>query len=194
LGIHPFDQPNVQESKTNTNRILNEVRKGRSSRAGSPPARLQAQAAQVDELLAQGSPGAYVAILAYVSPSTKIDAALGAARRAIVLRHHLATSAAYGPRYLHSTGQLHKGGPNTGLFLLLVEAMRPDLPVPDAPYTFGTLAMAQAVGDLQSLQSHDRRVVRLDLGPRSIVGLRTLTARLSKRSSSRVRRPASRRR
>jgi glucose-6-phosphate isomerase/transaldolase/glucose-6-phosphate isomerase len=193
LGIHPFDQPNVQESKTNTNRILDEVRTGRSPLAGSRPVRSREEPPKVDALLAQGRPEAYVAILAYITPSTKVDAALGAVRRAIVLRTQLATSAAYGPRYLHSTGQLHKGGPNTGLFLLLVEDMHPDLPVPDAPYTFGTLAMAQAVGDLQSLQTHDRRVVRLDLGPRPIAGLRALTARLSKHSSSRLRRASGRR-
>jgi glucose-6-phosphate isomerase len=193
LGIHPFDQPNVQESKTNTSRILDEVRTGRSPGAESSPARPQVQYAEAAELLAQAAAGDYVALLAYVAPSIKIDAALEAARRAILLRYQVATSAAYGPRYLHSTGQLHKGGPNTGLFLLLVEDMRPDLPVPDAPYTFETLAMAQAVGDLQSLQTHDRRVVRLDLGPRPLAGLRTFTGRLSRHSSSQVR-SASRRR
>nr|MBI3612955.1 glucose-6-phosphate isomerase [Nitrospirota bacterium] len=108
------------------------------------------------------------------------------------------TTVGYGPRYLHSTGQLHKGGPATGLFLELVEAMTPKLDVPGAPYTFGTLAEAQSVGDLQSLQTHHRPVVRIQLGRQPLEKIRALarTARPAKalrRPTSRVRKPGGKR-
>ncbi len=167
LGIHPFDQPNVQESKENTSRILEEVR-----RSGKiPPVPMEAT---LGDLLAQAAPGKYLAILAYMCPSPKADAALKALRRTLLVRQKLATTTGYGPRYLHSTGQLHKGGPGTGLFLQLVEDMTPKIEVPGAPYTFGTLAEAQAVGDLQSLQAHHRPVVRVRLGRQAPEKIRTL--------------------
>ncbi|MDE3018637.1 MAG: glucose-6-phosphate isomerase, partial [Nitrospirota bacterium] len=98
----------------------------------------------------------------------------------------LATTAGYGPRYLHSTGQLHKGGPNAGLFLQLLEHMVPDVPVPEKPYAFGTLAQAQAIGDFQSLQAHQRPVVQVALGQQ---GLATIGSLLRKPAS---RKPVSR--
>ena len=104
-------------------------------------------------MLEQSAPNRYLSILAYTTSSPQMEAALRALRKAVMLRHHLATTAGYGPRYLHSTGQLHKGGPNSGLFLELVDAMKPDLPVPGKFYTFGTLAQSQAIGDLQSLHT-----------------------------------------
>ncbi len=160
LGIHPFDQPNVQESKENTARILKEVRaKGRLPSAPSD--------CTVNDLLVKADAGSYLAVLSYLKPSAQVDAALRALRKSVMTRYHLATTAGYGPRYLHSTGQLHKGGPAKGIFLQLIGDMTPDLPVPDAAYTFGTLAQAQAVGDLQSLEAHGRPVTRVDL-PRNI--------------------------
>jgi hypothetical protein len=87
---------------------------------------------------------------------------------------HLATTLGYGPRFLHSTGQLHKGGPNTGLFLQLTADDAEDVPLPGQPYSFGTLKRAQALGDLQSLRKHERRVVRIHLGPDVQQGLAAL--------------------
>jgi hypothetical protein len=84
---------------------------------------------------------------------------------------HLATTLGYGPRYLHSTGQFHKGGPNTGLFLLLTADDVDDLQIPGKPYTFSLLKYAQAQGDLEALQKHGRRVIRLHLGTEVIAGL-----------------------
>jgi glucose-6-phosphate isomerase len=183
LGIHPFDQPNVQESKSNTSRILEEIRAGRKL----PRARMDKRAvsAAVQHLLLEAEPGRYVSTLAYVTPSPRADAALQALRKTILTRHRTATTVGYGPRYLHSTGQLHKGGPDTGLFLLLLEDMSPDLPVPDAHYSFGTLAAAQAVGDLQSLQSHGRNAVGIDLGRDVVQDLRVLIATLAKDAARR---------
>ncbi len=195
LGIHPFDQPNVQESKDNTGRVLKEVAtQGRLPDIASPPPQ---QA--IAQLFAQAAPHRYVAILAYTTPSSKIDTALRALRKAIMTRHKMATTAGYGPRYLHSTGQLHKGGPNSGLFLELVDAMKPDLAIPEQTYTFGTLAQAQALGDIQSLQSHQRPAVRISLGPDPVRTIRRLVAlltpsRTARRKTTRTRRAPSARR
>ena len=186
LGIHPFDQPNVQESKDNTARVLKEVdSQGRLPALPMPPPR-QALA----QLLEQSAPHRYVAILAYTTPSPKIDAALRALRKAIMVRHHIATTAGYGPRYLHSTGQLHKGGSNNGLFLELVDAMKPDLPIPEPSYTFGTLAQAQALGDLQSLHSHQRPAVRISLGADPVRTIRRLVALLTPSARAGRKKPA----
>jgi glucose-6-phosphate isomerase/transaldolase/glucose-6-phosphate isomerase len=175
LGIHPFDQPNVQESKDNTGRVLTEVET--QGKLPSLPALTPKQA--LSQLLEQTAPNRYVAILAYTTPTPQVEAALRALRKALMVRYHLATTAGYGPRYLHSTGQLHKGGPNSGLFLELVDMMKPDLTVPEKFYTFGTLAQAQAIGDLQSLQSHQRPAVRIALGPNPVRTIRSLVTFLA---------------
>lgn len=182
LGIHPFDQPNVQESKENTSRILDEFKtRGRLPDIPS--------GGTLADLLAQARPGRYLAILAYLRFSSKADQAIKTLRRTLLVRHHLTTTAGYGPRYLHSTGQLHKGGPSTGLFLQLVERMVPDVAVPGAPYTFGILAQAQAAGDFQSLQAHQRPVVRVELGRQGPSAIAALARGSSRR---RARKPAKR--
>jgi len=184
LGINPFDQPNVQESKENTNRILEEVRaRGRLSHK-----QVASRDGALADLLAKAAPGRYLAILAYMAPSRQADEAIKALRQSMLVRHHLPTTTGYGPRYLHSTGQLHKGGPNTGLFLQLIEHMTPDMRVPGAPYTFGTLAQAQAVGDFQSLQMHQRAVVAMRLGQQPISTIRALARVPRERGSTRRRR------
>ncbi|MBM4125234.1 MAG: glucose-6-phosphate isomerase [Nitrospira sp.] len=182
LGIHPFDQPNVQESKENTKRILDEVRL--TGRMPSVP-----MERTLADLLKQAGPGNYLAILAYLRPTAQADAALKALRRRLLLKYRLPTTSGYGPRYLHSTGQLHKGGPATGLFLELVEDMTPKLDVPGAPYTFGVLAEAQSVGDLQSLQSHRRPVVRVRLGRNPLEKIKALARTTSPAKTTR-RRPS----
>jgi glucose-6-phosphate isomerase/transaldolase/glucose-6-phosphate isomerase len=175
LGIHPFDQPNVQESKDNTGRVLKEV----ETKGNLPPLPALSPKQALTQLLEQAAPNRYLSILAYTTPSPQMEAALRALRKAIMVRHHIATTAGYGPRYLHSTGQLHKGGPNSGLFLELVDAMKPDLPVPGKVYTFGTLAQAQAIGDLQSLQSHQRPAAHIALGRDPVSTIRNLVAMLA---------------
>lgn len=170
LHIHPFDQPNVQESKDNTGRVLREVETtGKLPAAGG----LSAKEA-VTQLMSQAGPGRYVAVLGYMTPSNECERAIAGLRKAVLTHYHLASTMGYGPRYLHSTGQLHKGGPETGMFLQLVESMRPDVPIPGKPYTFATLAQAQALGDLQSLQTHGRLAVRIDLGRQAVTTLRRL--------------------
>jgi glucose-6-phosphate isomerase len=177
LGIHPFDQPNVQESKENTARVLDYVK------AHGQLPRNEAPESGVDTLLSQAGPGRYLAILAYLTPSSQADAAIKALRKTLLTKHHLTTTAGYGPRYLHSTGQLHKGGPNSGLFLQLIEDMKPDVAIPGQPYTFGTLAQAQAVGDYQSLQARHRAVVRVRLGSRAAQAIKKVLKPSRKRAS-----------
>lgn len=181
LGIHPFDQPNVQESKDNTGRVLKEV----ESQGKLPSIAMLPPKQALTQLLEQVGPNRYLAILAYTTPTNQVEAALRALRKAFMVRHHLATTAGYGPRYLHSTGQLHKGGPNSGLFLELVDTMRPDLAVPGTFYTFGTLAQAQAIGDLQSLHTHQRPAVRIALGPNPVRTIRSLVTFLTPTKASR---------
>jgi glucose-6-phosphate isomerase/transaldolase/glucose-6-phosphate isomerase len=175
LGIHPFDQPNVQESKDNTGRVLKEV----ETQGALPPVAAFTPKQALTQLLEQAAPNRYLSILAYTTPSPQMEAALRALRKAIMLRHHLATTAGYGPRYLHSTGQLHKGGTNSGLFLELIDAMKPDLPIPGKSYTFGTLAQAQAFGDLQSLETHQRPASHIALGRDPVSTIRSLVALLA---------------
>src|SRR5207302_6232599 len=164
LKINVFDQPNVQEAKDLTRKVLSEGNPpvvGEGIRwAGQQGATLEAA---IQALLGQVRAGDYVALLAFIAPNAEHDRALDAIRLAIRDRYRVATTVGYGPRYLHSTGQLHKGGPNTGVFLQLVGDDPKDIPIPGAPYSFGVLKQAQALGDYQALRNHGRRVLRIQV-------------------------------
>jgi glucose-6-phosphate isomerase/transaldolase/glucose-6-phosphate isomerase len=183
LAIHPFDQPNVQESKDNTNRVLDTFQTtGRLPEQASSRPKDSAQ--DVSRLL---QPGTYVSVLGYTTPSRPLEAAVGRLRRALMSKYRVATTFGYGPRYLHSTGQLHKGGPNTGVFLELVDRMAPDVPIPGRPFSFGTLAKAQATGDIESLRAHHRHAVRVQLGRNQAATVDTIAAALTGTRSTRPR-------
>ena len=130
--------------------------------------------ASLGKLLTEAKQGDYLAIMAYIRQTPEVDQALDALRRKVTERHGIATTMGYGPRFLHSTGQLHKGGPGSGLFLQLTTQHAQDLAIPDAPYTFGVLADAQAVGDLQALRASERRAVRVDVGSNPELGISRL--------------------
>ena len=147
LGINPFDQPNVQEAKDNTQQVLDRLTSGEGLQE-PPDASDDDLRALVDGL----APPAYLAVLGYLPASPEVDAAVEDLRAAMRARTKVATTYGYGPRYLHSTGQFHKGGPAEGRFLLLVHDPVEDVDVPSAPYTFGQLQRAQAVGDLHTLR------------------------------------------
>jgi glucose-6-phosphate isomerase len=147
LGINPFDQPNVQEAKDNTKRVLEE---------GAPGI----ENGSLDDLLGGLAPPRYLAVLAYLPYSEGTDAAVARLRERAITEHGVATTFGYGPRYLHSTGQFHKGGPAVGAFVELVDDPAEDVEVPGESYTFGTLIRAQADGDLQTLRSHGLDAVR----------------------------------
>ena len=156
LGINPFDQPNVQEAKDNTARILEQ---------GLP----DEEPGSLDDLLAEASPPKYIAILGYVTPSEEYDAAVADLRVALRERTKCTTTFGYGPRYLHSTGQYHKGGPKNGLFIQLYQPASEDVEIPEAGYSFEHLKNAQALGDMQTLRAHGLEVVRVEVdGPDAV--------------------------
>jgi glucose-6-phosphate isomerase len=171
LEIDPFDQPNVEEAKELTRRVLaggtNDVAND-AGRADPGAIRLRAQNAHdLVELLRPSLSAlrvpSYLAIQAFIAPSAAVDEQI-AAIRAALSKTGCATTAGYGPRFLHSTGQLHKGGPATGVFLQLTSDHPVDRPIPGWPYTFGRLIDAQARGDREALRAHDRPVVQVHLG------------------------------
>jgi hypothetical protein len=168
LGIDPFDQPNVEEAKELTRRVLS----GKTMEDdGEPdPGAIYLRAhdeASLAEMLRRTHQGlavpSYVAIQAFIAPSAAVDEQIAAIRTALGATG-CATTAGYGPRFLHSTGQLHKGGPATGVFLQLTSDHPVDRPIPGWPYTFGRLIDAQARGDREALRAHDRPVVQVHLG------------------------------
>jgi transaldolase/glucose-6-phosphate isomerase len=152
LRINPFDQPNVAESKANTKAVL--ARKTSSAAAAS--------AGELERFLAGVKPGDYLALMAYLPPAPDNDRRLAAIRLRLRDRLKIATTLGYGPRFLHSTGQLHKGGPQVGHFLQIVDRVSEELPIPGEPFGFGELEAAQADGDLIALRSRGRPAIRID--------------------------------
>ncbi len=183
LGINSFDEPNVQESKDNTNRILAEHAQASPTDYVAPD-----DAAALEALLRQVKPGDYIDFAAFISATPSRGKLFTQSRVALCEALRVATAAGFGPRFLHSTGQLHKGGPNSGVFIQFVI---PDggetLAIPGRPFDFGTLIRAQALGDLQSLRTHGRRALGVKLEPDVDSGLatfaRTLSAALSAQES-----------
>jgi glucose-6-phosphate isomerase len=174
LEINAFDQPNVQESKNNTNRLLEVVRAQGRLPEDKPsleegPLKLYAGDAgrTVSETLAhffaQARPHDYIALHAYWPETPETERSLQRIRVLLRDNLHLATTVGYGPRLLHSTGQFHKGGPNTGLFVQLTAEYKEDVPIPGEPYGFGVFKQAQAMGDMEALKKHGRQVLRIHL-------------------------------
>ena len=166
LEVHPFDQPDVQSSKDITGRLLADFI--RDARLPEP-----LPGGTLSGLLAQSKPGNYLAIMPYIPMTQQADDVLDQLRQRVMRQRRIATSVGYGPRFLHSTGQLHKGGGPSGLFLQLTMS-HDDLPIPGRPYGFATLAAAQAVGDLRALSDLGRPTARIDLGGGPVDGLRRL--------------------
>jgi hypothetical protein len=190
LRIDPFDEPNVKESKDNTQAVLQQY-----EASGALP---DEQAAIVDGALrvygtvtgssASGAlaahldtanPRDYVALMAYVTPDEANHDALQRLRVAIRDSRRLATTLGFGPRFLHSTGQLHKGGPNTGVYIQITDDDGADVPIPGQKFTFSILKRAQAAGDLQSLRNHGRRVIRVHIAGDLDAGLASLADAVS---------------
>jgi transaldolase/glucose-6-phosphate isomerase len=189
LGVNPFDQPDVQESKDATNRLLERLQE-EGHLPEEEPAVVQGHlqiygprgthdvAGTLARLFAEAHPGDYVALLAYLTEQPRIDQALGELRRELRDRLHLATMVGYGPRLLHSIGQLHKGGPDTGLFLQLTTDDEEDVPIPGRNYAFAAMKRAAALGDLEALRKRGRRVLRIHLARGAAEGLAALRAAL----------------
>ncbi|HEX8129523.1 MAG TPA: bifunctional transaldolase/phosoglucose isomerase [Pyrinomonadaceae bacterium] len=191
LGINPFDQPNVQESKDATKELLDTyARDGKlpeqgvlatdgvltlyaddETRAALPN---ESVGAAITAHLARAGAGDYIALLDYFEETPEYEQAIQAIRSHLRDATRCATTTGYGPRFLHSTGQLHKGGSAAGVFMQLTASDLKDLPIPGQPYTFSTLKQAQALGDFRSLASRGRRALRVDLGADVQAGLNRL--------------------
>jgi transaldolase/glucose-6-phosphate isomerase len=169
LGINPFDQPNVQEAKDNTDKVL---------AAAEPPVVEEADDDALRALLRKAAPPHYVAILGYVQPLPEFDAAIDELRTAIRDATRATTTFGYGPRFQHSTGQYHKGGPKTGLFLQLIHDGDEDAQVPDAGFTFNELKNGAATGDVLTLRDHGLPAERVRLRGDHVAALRELTRKI----------------
>jgi glucose-6-phosphate isomerase len=174
LQINPYDQPNVQQAKDATNRVL----VGYEAK-GELPELADADEQALRALIAGASPPSYVAIMGYVQPTAEFDAAVRELRETIRDRTSATTTFGYGPRFLHSTGQFHKGGPKTGRFLQLLHDGPQDVEIPGKSFTFTTLKNAQAIGDLETLRSLELPAERVRLhGDSPAEALRALTAKI----------------
>jgi hypothetical protein len=192
LGIDPFDQPNVEEAKQLTRDVLARAERGEPTTAGPPPIaegdgltlhgdaalRLTATddglAGELARHLGRRTTDAYLAIQAFIAPTEARDAAIARIRALLRDRTGRATTAGYGPRFLHSTGQLHKGGAPVGWFLQLTADHPIDRQIPGWPYTFGQLIDGQAAGDFAAIESHDLPIARVHLGADPDAGLAAL--------------------
>jgi transaldolase/glucose-6-phosphate isomerase len=192
IGINPFDQPDVEASKIATRKLMDEVEKGGQLPSEKPffeadGIQLYADGTNQDVLgphdslegflraqFARINPGDYVALLAYLQRDEETIAALRTMRAAIRNARHVATAVGFGPRFLHSTGQTYKGGPNSGVFLQITCQDTQDLAVPGHRYGFSTVKAAQARGDLQVLNDRDRRALRIHLTHGVSTGLKRL--------------------
>ena len=171
LGINPFDEPNVKEAKDKTSALLNDraaLERDRKPRgdgltivaSDGRPASPEA----LSQLFDGVGPHDYVGLLVWLTPEPALDDALQRVRAKITAATGAATTVGIGPRYLHSTGQYHKGGPDTGVFIVITGEDATETEVPGAGYSFAVLKRAQALGDLQALAAHGRRVIRLHIG------------------------------
>ena len=175
LLINPFDEPNVSEAKQKTKELLEGYAATGRLPETEPLARNEQIAVHnrafggmspsgvVRAAIAEVQPGDYVAFLSYLPSSAETEAVVAGIRRAISAKTRAATTFGVGPRYLHSTGQYHKGGPNTALVFLITADDRTQTEIPEAGYSFSVLKRAQALGDYETLEAHGRRVVRLHL-------------------------------
>jgi len=193
LGINPFDQPNVAESKENTNNILEEwTRKGNFQKQKplfeydgikiydgtmlneKPKHKQNSVNDVIGSFLESAKEHDYIALLPYFELTPYRTKLLQSWREEMKSNLKEATTLLNGPRYLHSTGQLHKGGPNSGLYILLTGPENQDIPIPGQKYGFATLHMAQALGDFRSLETKGRKVIRIHFGKNIDAGLTSL--------------------
>lgn len=193
MGVNPFDQPDVEATKVHTSHAIEEYKKHRarpkgSSRPVGNDASLYGEvsgttvAEALKNFLISATANAYVGLQVYLSPTRQIDEALNELRTAIAVKYGMAVTVGYGPRYLHSTGQMHKGDAGRGLFIQLTEDIAADLDIPDvlgkpeSSLTFGELKAAQAEGDRCALMDKGRRVIRIHWKKDAAAGLKTLAA------------------
>ncbi|WP_035564995.1 bifunctional transaldolase/phosoglucose isomerase [Hymenobacter sp. IS2118] len=190
LGINPFDQPNVQAAKTATDGLMKVVEEQGSLPEKTQPVARENGVAYYSAVSGEGAtevlkaffdqarPGDFLCLQAYLTENPAVSKSLQELRARVQARYHIATTSGYGPRFLHSTGQYHKGGPDTGLFVQFTDDNPQDLALPGRSYTFGTFKNAQALGDLEALHSYHRRTLRVHLGADAEKGLKKMLAAL----------------
>ncbi len=210
LGINPFDEPNVQESKDATQRLLGALARDGRFPEETPRAEDEGVAiganAEIWERMTAGLPAHsslefalqrflslarkddYLAVLAYIERTAESESAFANLRRAVRNATHLPVLQGYGPRYLHSIGQLYKGGPATGLFLVLTADAPPgtDAAIPGSDFSFAQLLRAQALGDMESLAAHDKPALRLHLGRGVTAGLAVVNQAIERAVAAKV--------
>ncbi len=174
LGVNPFDQPNVEAAKV----LAKKAMSGELDLAGVPTVAAADASEGIEGLLSSVVAGDYVGVHAYLAPNDGTWQRLTAFRTAIGAKTGTATTLGWGPRFLHSTGQLHKGGPNSGVFMQFVDRPAAAAPVPETDHSFASLVEAQAAGDYQALADAGRRVIRIDLGDDPDQAIDALTATL----------------
>ncbi len=185
LAINPFDQPNVQLAKTLANQSLTTFKNTGVLPKENPaltegnielylPTDAKTIPDAVTEFFTPVKEGDYIAVMAFLPYGKEIDKLLQKLRGRLLEKFNVATTLGYGPRFLHSTGQLHKGGSNSGLFIQITDSIKEDVDVPGQNYTFGTLITAQAQGDMKALAQKERRALRLHLNGETLSGLEEL--------------------
>jgi transaldolase/glucose-6-phosphate isomerase len=184
MGIDAFDQPNVQESKDNTKKLLEEYKS--AGKMTYSVTQIKPDDPAVASLLGEVKPGDYVALTEYFAETPKRDKLIAEIRESIARSLHVATTTGYGPRFLHSTGQLHKGGAANGVFLQLTGGGGDDVSIPGEKFGFGVLVRAQAIGDFQSLASRKRRAISIDLGSDIDRGLERLAQTVKNAAAAKV--------
>ena len=195
LGINPFDQPNVQESKKCTDLLLKMIEKDgklpdmdpllvedsihyyyRAQKPGNFHVynfndNIECSRLLMENFLQLIKTGDYISLQAYLPEESAVNETIFEIQQCLQKNYHIAVTSEFGPRYLHSTGQYNKGGPNTGIFIQLICSSYDDIQIPGKPYTFGLLKKAQAIGDMEALRKNKRRVILIDLGKDFIAGL-----------------------
>ena len=178
IGVNAFDQPNVQLSKSITQGMITEIKQNSGLMAQKPIFRsdemdvfgeeevlgsCQNIGELISKFLGNSTAGDFVAINAFVTRNDEFFTGLQKLRKAIAIQTKVATTLGFGPRFLHSTGQIHKGGKNSGHFLIITTEHENDLEIPGEGMSFGTLQIAQAIGDMRALQQMNRPVIRIHL-------------------------------
>ena len=193
LEVHPFDQPDVERAKELARQAMDKP--ADEEKVEPVPTGGDTFRVRLERFLDQVRPGGYVALQAYLAPDPDVEATASRFRQIVGERYETATTFGYGPRFLHSTGQLHKGGPNTGLFIQLVDQPSTDVAVPETDYTFGSLIAAQAAGDYAAARALNETLYplhkalfvepcpeiekRLRISPDSISGCRCCSTRIT---------------
>lgn len=177
IGVNPFDQPDVELAKELARQAMAPSRSGAGESPEPPPAHPVADPSTRERAVAWMTlmrPGDYIAVQAFLSPTDAVRAGVVELSRRLRQRSRIATTFGFGPRFLHSTGQMHKGGPSSGVFLQLVDQPASDVDVPEMGISFGRILRAQADGDALALAQMNRRLLRFDLGTDPVQGLQRL--------------------